>query len=124
MIGILPEYLNDLSSTSIFKIELKFDRPLVESDLMPATSNIERLCRLETDDGKNVQMAKKAVVNGRSSIEFFFDLKGMKLDSSESSQRCYQIKCPAPQNLQLTWLNIEDGGSIQSPKSFIDEIKI
>jgi hypothetical protein len=92
VIGILPEKLDHLSNTSEFKVELKFDKTLTIADLIPTTSFIERLCRLETDDG-SIQVAKKAVVNSRSSVEFYFNFKGMLI---EENQRCYQIKCPSP----------------------------
>jgi hypothetical protein len=82
--------MEHLTSSSLLKIELKFDKDLVVSDLMPTTSDlIERLCRLETDDGKNVIIAKKAILNGMSAVEFYFDFKNsLHLDISES-ERCY-----------------------------------
>ena len=82
--------MEHLTSSSLLKIELKFDKDLVVSDLMPTTSDlIERLCRLETDDGKNVIIAKKAVLNGMSAVEFYFDFKSaLHLDITET-ERCY-----------------------------------
>jgi hypothetical protein len=79
---------------------------LVISDLMPTTSDlVERLCRLETDDGKNVLIAQKAVLNGKSAIEFYFDFKsGQHLETD----RCYYLKCPHPQSPQRSWFNDDD----------------
>ncbi len=86
--------MEHLTPSSLLKIELKFDKDLVVSDLMPMTAEfIERLCRLESDDGKNVLVAKKADLNGRSAVEFYFDFKSVPHLETE---RCYSIKCPHP----------------------------
>jgi hypothetical protein len=78
VVGILPEDMNHLTPSSLLKIELKFDKDLILSDLMPMTTDlIERLCRLETDDGKNILIANKAVLNGKSAVEFYFDFKSV-----------------------------------------------